>query len=113
MNDRALMQMSLEYLIEFGMGEMPTAKALRERLAQPELAIATPKAKKGLQLKAQINKLEITARTVHCLNLEGINTVGQLVEHTAKELLRTQNIGRKSLNEIKKALELKGMSLKG
>jgi hypothetical protein len=30
------MQMSLDYLIEFGMGEMPTAKALRDRLAQPE-----------------------------------------------------------------------------
>ena len=36
MTDRELMQMSLEYLIEFGMGEMPTAKALRDRLAQPE-----------------------------------------------------------------------------
>ena len=36
MTDRELMQMSLDYLIEFGMGEMPTAKALRDRLAQPE-----------------------------------------------------------------------------
>jgi len=36
MTDRELMQMALEYLIEFGMGEMPTAKALRDRLAWPE-----------------------------------------------------------------------------
>jgi hypothetical protein len=36
MTDRELMEMALEYLIEFGMGEMPTAKALRNRLAQPE-----------------------------------------------------------------------------
>ena len=36
MTDRELMQMALDYLIEFGMGEMPTAKALRDRLAQPE-----------------------------------------------------------------------------
>ena len=36
MTDREIMEWSLEYLIEFGMGEMPTAKALRDRLAQPE-----------------------------------------------------------------------------
>ena len=36
MTDRELMQMALDYLIEFGMGEMPTAKALRDRLAQTE-----------------------------------------------------------------------------
>lgn len=36
MTDREMMEMALEYLIEFGMGEMPTAKALRNRLAQPE-----------------------------------------------------------------------------
>jgi hypothetical protein len=35
MTDRELMEVSLEYLIEFGMGETPTAKGLRDRLAQP------------------------------------------------------------------------------
>ena len=48
MTDRELMQMSLDYLIEFGMGEMPTAKALRDRLAQPEQECIYPECETGI-----------------------------------------------------------------
>lgn len=63
------------------------------------------------QLRRPIEDLEIGVRSYNCLNDARIKTVGQLVRTTEKELLRTKNMGRKSVNEIKIVLENMGLRL--
>ena len=57
--------------------------------------------------------IALTVRTVNCLRAEKINTIGELVEWSAYKLIRTPNLGAKSLKEIENALRQLGLSLKG
>jgi DNA-directed RNA polymerase subunit alpha len=50
-------------------------------------------------------------RSSNCLKAENIYLVGDLIQHTETELLRTPNLGRKSLTEIKDALAALGLTL--
>jgi DNA-directed RNA polymerase subunit alpha len=50
-------------------------------------------------------------RSANCLKAENINYIGDLVQRTEVELLRTPNLGKKSLTEIKEVLESHGLSL--
>ena len=52
----------------------------------------------------RVDELELTVRSQNCLRNAGIEYISQLVEKTEKEMLRTKNLGRKSLNEIKDLL---------
>lgn len=54
---------------------------------------------------------ELTVRTVDCLKAKNIYRVAELIKHTETELLRTPNLGRKSLNEIKEVLTSLRLSL--
>lgn len=58
-----------------------------------------------------IDELMLTVRATNCLKYENINLVGDLVQKTEFDLLRTPNLGRKSLAEIKAVLMSKGLSL--
>jgi len=58
-----------------------------------------------------IKSLDITMRSQNCLLAEGIVFVGDLVQHTDETLLKTRNLGRKSLNEIKDILATRGLEL--
>lgn len=58
-----------------------------------------------------IDDLELTVRSVNCLKAENIQYVGDLVQRTESELLRTPNLGRKSLTEIKDVLATWGLTL--
>lgn len=55
----------------------------------------------------------LSVRTVNCLKAEKINTVGDLIGWSASKLLRTPNLGSKSLKEIETALKNLGLCLKG
>ncbi|HHT7854454.1 TPA: DNA-directed RNA polymerase subunit alpha C-terminal domain-containing protein [Pasteurella multocida] len=71
-----------------------------------------PKNAKAEELKAiLIHDLEFTVRTENCLKAEGIVTVYDLVQYDEIFLLKTPNLGRKSLNEIKDVLSNRGLSL--
>ncbi len=59
-----------------------------------------------------INTLNWSIRTRNCLRHEGIHTLGVLVQKSEPELLRSPNLGRKSINEIKEHLEKFGLSLR-
>ncbi len=59
----------------------------------------------------KIQELELSVRTSNCLRNEGINYIGDLVQKTDGEMLRTPNFGRKSLNEIKEVLAQLGLHL--
>lgn len=58
-----------------------------------------------------VDDLELTVRSANCLKAENIYYIGDLVQRTETELLKTPNLGRKSLNEIKEVLASKGLSL--
>ncbi len=60
---------------------------------------------------ASIGELEFTIRTENCLKAEGIETVEQLCSWSETGLLKTPNLGRKSLNEIKEVLGSRGLAL--
>jgi DNA-directed RNA polymerase subunit alpha len=63
------------------------------------------------QLLAAVDELELTVRSANCLKTEQIYYIGDLIQKTEQDLLRTPNLGRKSLHEIKEVLEEKGLSL--
>ncbi len=58
-----------------------------------------------------VDELELTVRSANCLKAEQIYYIGDLVQKTEQELLRTPNLGRKSLNEIKEVLTDKKLEL--
>ena len=58
-----------------------------------------------------VDELELTVRSANCLKAENIMYIGDLVQRTEVELLRTPNLGKKSLTEIKEVLESHGLGL--
>jgi DNA-directed RNA polymerase subunit alpha len=58
-----------------------------------------------------VDDLELTVRSANCLKAENIYYIGDLVQRTEVELLRTPNLGKKSLNEIKNVLAAHSLSL--
>jgi DNA-directed RNA polymerase subunit alpha len=58
-----------------------------------------------------VDELELTVRSANCLKAENIFYIGDLIQRTENELLKTPNLGRKSLNEIKEVLASRGLTL--
>src|ERR1700688_2708478 len=97
------------------------AKLLKDHMAifinfeeLPEAAEETTERsldKMGEQLNRSVEELELSVRSYNCLKNANIQTIGELVQKTEAEMLRTKNFGRKSLNEIKEILGTIGLSL--
>ena len=62
-------------------------------------------------LMRPVDELELTVRSANCLKAENIYYIGDLVQRSETELLKTPNLGRKSLNEIKEVLASRGLTL--
>jgi DNA-directed RNA polymerase subunit alpha len=58
-----------------------------------------------------VEDLELTVRSANCLKAEAVNYIGDLVQRSETDLLKTPNLGKKSLNEIKDVLASRGLSL--
>ena len=58
-----------------------------------------------------VDELELTVRSANCLKVEKIHYIGDLVSRRESDLLKTPNLGRKSLNEIKDVLAARGLAL--
>ncbi len=58
-----------------------------------------------------VDDLELTVRSANCLKAENIYYIGDLIQRNENELLKTPNLGRKSLNEIKEVLAARGLTL--
>lgn len=58
-----------------------------------------------------VDDLELTVRSANCLKAEAVHYIGDLVQRTEVELLKTPNLGKKSLTEIKDVLASRGLSL--
>ncbi len=62
-------------------------------------------------LYRSVNELELSVRSINCLQNAKIETIGDLVQRTEAEMLKTKNFGRKSLQEIKTVLASMGLTL--
>jgi DNA-directed RNA polymerase subunit alpha len=78
---------------------------------QDEAAAAAAESHIDPVLLRPVDELELTVRSANCLKAENINYIGDLIQRTEVELLRTPNLGKKSLTEIKEVLESHGFAL--
>jgi len=78
---------------------------------QDEAAAAMAESQVDPVLLRPVDELELTVRSANCLKAESINYIGDLVQRTEVELLRTPNLGKKSLTEIKEVLAGHGLAL--
>src|SRR5947208_1108247 len=66
---------------------------------------------KNENLNRSVEELELSVRSYNCFKNANIQSIGELVQKTEAEMLKTKNFGRKSLNEIKEILGTMGLSL--
>ena len=64
-------------------------------------------------LNKPVTDLNLSVRARKCMNRLGINTLGDLVQRTADELLESKNFGMTSLNEVREKLQAYGLTLRG
>jgi len=76
-----------------------------------EPAAEEPKRKLNENLFRRIEEIELSVRSANCLENADIKYIGELVQKSEAEMLRTKNFGRKSLNEIKEILGEMGLTL--
>ncbi len=94
-----IMQDQLQLFINF---EEPSETLLEKEPAEPEF---------NPNLLKKVDELELSVRSANCLKNDNIIYIGDLVQHSESEMLRTPNFGRKSLNEIKEVLGHMGLHL--
>ncbi len=80
-------------------------KGKEEALPEPKMLDIDP------ILMRPVDDLELTVRSANCLKAENIYYIGDLIQRTEVELLKTPNLGKKSLTEIKEVLAASGLSL--
>ena len=76
-----------------------------------EVEVREERPKVNENLYKTINELELSVRAANCLRNANIRYIGELVQKTEADMLKTKNFGRKSLNEIKQILNEMGLSL--
>ena len=59
-----------------------------------------------------IDDLDLSVRSNNCLRRAGINTVDELIQRTEEDMMKVRNLGRKSLEEVKKKLSDLGLALR-
>jgi DNA-directed RNA polymerase subunit alpha len=70
-----------------------------------------PNAQINQHLFRSVNELELSVRAANCLKNANIKSIGELVQRSENEMLKTKNFGKKSLNEIKEVLADMGLEL--
>ena len=97
-----------------------SAKILKQQLdvfvnfeeVDEEIKLETEEEKENINevLLRSVEDLELSVRSANCLKNAGINSIGELVQKTEAEMLKTKNFGRKSLSEIKDILTEYGLT---
>ena len=116
--DKLILELETDGTIDAKMAIAHSATIMQQQLAAfVDLeAIAEQEAKKEQNdfdpmLLRSIEELELTVRSTNCLKAESIFLIGDLIQRSEFDLLKTPNLGKKSLNEIKDVLASKGLSL--
>jgi DNA-directed RNA polymerase subunit alpha len=94
-----ILQEQLQLFINF---EEPSAASEEAKSVEPPF---------NKNLLRKVDELELSVRSANCLKNDNIVYIGDLVQKTEAEMLRTPNFGRKSLNEIKEVLAQMGLHL--
>jgi DNA-directed RNA polymerase subunit alpha len=95
-----------EYLTPFINFDEESIKPIEEDESEGEEKIY-----ENPHLYRSVNELELSVRSINCLQNAKIETIGDLVQKTEAEMLKTKNFGRKSLQEIKTVLASMGLTL--
>jgi DNA-directed RNA polymerase subunit alpha len=116
--DKLILDVDTNGGIDPAEGVRLAARILRDQLAvfvdlEAEATTAAVAGKKELSpiLFRPIDDLELTVRSANCLKAENVYYIGDLVQRTETELMKTPNLGKKSLNEIKEALKAHDLDL--
>jgi DNA-directed RNA polymerase subunit alpha len=108
-----ILQDQLQLFVHFDDSQvrMPSSPMIGQ--AAVPMAEATPADTNQLNryLLKKVDELELSVRSANCLKNDNIIYIGDLVQKTEAEMLRTPNFGRKSLNEIKEVLASMGLRL--
>ena len=101
-----------EYAVRYASSQL---QSLLSAFSAPDLAAEAAGGRHAAEmdpgLLRKVDELELTVRSANCLKAEGIERVGDLIQRTETDLLRTPNLGKKSLTEIKSVLAEQGLSL--
>jgi len=95
-----------------GLGLGQGIAATAEENESPSSAVATLPEGTARSMATPVASLELSVRSRKCLQRLGVVTLGDLIQHSEAELSSTRNFGETSLNEIKRALGLFGLSFK-
>ncbi|HXS49041.1 MAG TPA: DNA-directed RNA polymerase subunit alpha [Sphingomicrobium sp.] len=109
-----ILQDQLQLFVHFDESQVRmAAPSMIGTAAMPMTAEATPADTNQLNryLLKKVDELELSVRSANCLKNDNIIYIGDLVQKTEAEMLRTPNFGRKSLNEIKEVLASMGLRL--
>ncbi|MFL5029075.1 MAG: DNA-directed RNA polymerase subunit alpha C-terminal domain-containing protein, partial [Xanthobacteraceae bacterium] len=82
-----------------------------EEPRREETSISAPQLPFNPALLKKVDELELSVRSANCLKNDNIVYIGDLIQKSEAEMLRTPNFGRKSLNEIKEVLASMGLHL--
>ncbi|MCG8493818.1 MAG: DNA-directed RNA polymerase subunit alpha, partial [Sneathiellales bacterium] len=94
-----ILQEQFQLFINF---DEPEEVVVKEENQEPEV---------NRNLLRKVDELELSVRSANCLKNDNIVYIGDLIQKTEAEMLRTPNFGRKSLNEIKEVLAQMGLHL--
>jgi len=83
----------------------------REEIEEPTMPTQTEQDRLNEYLWRSVDELELSVRSANCLQNANIHYIGDLVQKTEAEMLKTKNFGRKSLKEIKEILAQMGLAL--
>ncbi|MEO6387487.1 MAG: DNA-directed RNA polymerase subunit alpha [Croceibacterium sp.] len=103
-----ILQDQLSLFVHFEEGIPQPSSPMIGMAAQPEESDAN---QLNRYLLKKVDELELSVRSANCLKNDNIIYIGDLVQKTEAEMLRTPNFGRKSLNEIKEVLSSMGLRL--
>nr|VFK28654.1 MAG: DNA-directed RNA polymerase subunit alpha [Candidatus Kentron sp. MB]VFK32228.1 MAG: DNA-directed RNA polymerase subunit alpha [Candidatus Kentron sp. MB]VFK75761.1 MAG: DNA-directed RNA polymerase subunit alpha [Candidatus Kentron sp. MB] len=116
--DKLIMEIETNGTIEPEEAVRLSADLLRDQLTvfvdlmgKENVELQEPESAMDPVLLRPVDDLELTVRSANCLKAENIYYVGDLIQHTEVDLLKTPNLGKKSLTEIKDVLAVRGMSL--
>ncbi len=122
--DKLILEIETNGVIEPAEAVRYAARVLIEQLASfadlqgvsplsdvSSMKLVAPQSSIDPTLLRPVDELELTVRSANCLKAENIYYIGDLIQRTETELLKTPNLGRKSLNEIKDVLAARGLTL--
>ena len=85
---------------------------LTDAMDDVEIMVEKEEDQKEKALEMTIEELELSVRSFNCLKRANINTVEELTQRTEEDMMKVRNLGKKSLDEVKRKLEELGLSLK-